>query len=186
MREHVATPSRRRARMLLLSLFAAAAVVALAGYGVGAVREYVVVSASMEPTLHCASAPGCKSLHADRLIASALPYLFSGPARGDVVLVDFGSTRHACAGSVLVKRVVALPGEQIEQVRGRLWVDGRRLREPYLRPRTAAGLDFPERRLGSGHYFVMGDNRAHSCDSREFGAVARDRIAAKVLLTLSG
>lgn len=123
-------------------------------------KEYVVTSASMEPTLHCTHAPGCRSLTASRVLVSAVPYLFGSPARGDVVVIDLGRSEHECAGTIIIKRIVALSNDVVEQRRGRLVV------------RT---------RLGHDQFFVRGDNRSISCDSREFGPIYRSQIVGKVV-----
>ena len=72
-----------------------------------------------------------------------------------------------------LKRVVGLPGERLVFTEGMLLVDGDRLREPYLRGLPPyLGLESSEFSLAAQQYFVMGDNRAHSTDSRHFGPVA--------------
>ena len=89
------------------------------------------------------------------------------PARGDIAVVHHPTE----PGIDLIKRVIALPGETIEIARGQVFIDGERLDEPYvaepwsgtLRPVT----------LRDGDYFVMGDNRRDSTDSRAFGPVSR-------------
>jgi signal peptidase I len=166
-----------------LVLFAAFGIGALvfASFDLKFVRAYVVVSASMEPTLHCAHAPGCRALHGDRIVASSLPYFFSAPDRGDVVILELRRAAHACAESLMAKRVVAVPGDTVAQLGGHLYVNGQRVKEKYLPRAAGSGGDFPVDRLKRGQYFVMGDNRAHSCDSREFGPVLRNWIVAEVL-----
>ena len=85
-------------------------------------------------------------------------------------------------GEVRVKRVVGLPGEVVEFRDGLLFIDGKHLPEPYLGGLPAnVGLEPSSWTLGDGDYFVMGDNRARSSDSREYGpARAEDVIGAVV------
>ena len=107
--------------------------------------------------------------------------------RGDVVL--FGVPRLATlkcgASGRFVQRVVGMPGDVWSEVRGRVFVDGRRLEERYLRAgtrdrRTLALSDIPPRgryaRIPSGTYLLMGDNRASACDSRVWGLLPRAAI----------
>jgi signal peptidase I len=167
----------------LLFIFTTSVIVGLAIYvaTTKAVQQVTVVSASMEPTLHCANGPGCRSLRPDRIVVSKLLFLFGKIARGDVVVVRMDTRRGGCSGAAIIKRVVGLPGETIAQRSGRVFINRHRLREPYLAARSAAGPDFAERRLPAEHYFVMGDNRPRSCDSRRFGPVLRRDIARKML-----
>ena len=97
--------------------------------------------------------------------------------RGDVVILHDpagGRRRH-------LKRVIGLPGERIRQQDGVLLVDGRRLREGYLNGMPSViGLTDRTWEMERGEFFVLGDNRAHSEDSRELGPVGADRIAGVV------
>lgn len=100
------------------------------------------------------------------------------PSREDIVVV-------AQSGRSQVKRVIALPGERVALADGMLWIDGERLIEPYLHGLPAyLGLDESEFEIGSDEYFVMGDNRAHSTDSRDYGPVHRSRISGRVLVRI--
>jgi signal peptidase I len=144
-------------------------------------KEYAVDSPSMEPTLHCANAADCRSLRDDRLLVSDIPYIFHDPSRGDIVIVNLGRRHHTCSSSVIVKRIVGLPRDTIEQTHGILRLNGEVPKEPYLLPSGSRGPNFAERILGSGQYFVMGDNRSNSCDSREFGPIRRSEIIGKVI-----
>jgi signal peptidase I len=76
----------------------------------------------------------------------------------------------------LIKRVIGLPGETIEISAGVVYIDGRPLNEPYARLSTG---DSPSRRLSADEYFIMGDNRANSKDSRLFGPIPRDSIVGR-------
>jgi signal peptidase I len=103
------------------------------------------------------------------------------PQRGDVVVLadpeDHG---------LVVKRVIAMPGDSIHFKNGRVFVNGRKISEPYLLPHTYTFTysQIKEKfiTLGVGQYFVLGDNRPASIDSRSYGAVPRENILGKVVL----
>ena len=97
--------------------------------------------------------------------------------RGDIVVITF----ERCEQSML-KRVVGLPQERIVFTDGSLLVNGERLTEPYLHGLPPyLGLDDSGFMLGKDDYFVMGDNRAHSTDSREYGPVRHSQIEGRVV-----
>lgn len=81
-----------------------------------------------------------------------------------------------------VKRVVGLPGETVSMVDGRLYIDGRLVEDPYGRydPQTQrGGRNFPPQKVKPGHYFMMGDNRDYSSDSRVWGQVDASLLRGK-------
>jgi signal peptidase I len=145
-------------------------------------RRFRVPSSSMEPTLHCARpALGCEAPDSDRL--AVRPYGDDDPERGDIVVFETPpKARDVCgAAGKYVKRVVALPGERWSEKAGVIYVDGVAAGEPYIHPdrrddRTLAGGVIP-----AGQYLLLGDNRAHSCDSRFFGLVPRQDLVGKVV-----
>jgi signal peptidase I len=104
-------------------------------------------------------------------------FVFHGPQRGDIVVLH--DPRQP--GVDLIKRVVALPGETIEIVNGTIFINGYLLEEPYIE--QAWHYTGPPTALGPNEYFVMGDNRDNSKDSRSIGPVTVDRIIGKALVT---
>lgn len=103
-----------------------------------------------------------------------------GPKRGQVVVFHPDAERQQ---DPLIKRVIGLPGETVEVRDGAVWVNGRRLDEPYLNGMvtTCYGHCAPLT-LGPDEYFVLGDNRPNSRDSRAFGAIHLDQIVGRVVL----
>ncbi len=81
----------------------------------------------------------------------------------------------------LIKRVVGLPGDILEGRGGKLWRNGRPAAEPYLPPRTVTS-DFGPVRIRPGHYWMMGDNREDSADSRYFGQVPRSALVGRAFV----
>jgi signal peptidase I len=106
--------------------------------------------------------------------ANRLAYLMREPARGDVVAI-----RMAGPGVVLVKRIVGLPGEQIEIAAGVVLVNGTPLAEPAVAERAPWNLS--PFRLAADEYFVIGDNRRMPIEQHDLGRVARDRIIGRLV-----
>jgi signal peptidase I len=154
------------------------------------VNPYRIPSSSMEPTLHCARpAQSCEARFSDRVLANRFIYHFREPERGDIVVFETPPEAQAkCgAGGTFVKRIIGLPGEkvQLRQVgeHSFVYIDGKRLDEPYIEPDRRDLRPNETYRVPPGHYFVMGDNRAQSCDSREWGSVPRENLIGKVFMT---
>ena len=154
------------------------------------VNPYRIPSSSMEPTLHCAQpASGCEARFSDRVLANRFIYHVRDPSRGEIVVFETpDAARLKCgAGGTFVKRVVGLPGETIE-VRlergdGYVFVNGRKLEEPYIGDGRRSGEEFGPVKVPQDGYFMMGDNRSQSCDSREWGSVPRGNLIGKVFAT---
>ena len=154
------------------------------------VNPYRIPSSSMEPTLHCAApADGCETRFSDRVLANRFIYHFTEPERGDIVVFEtpLAAQQQCGAGGTFVKRLIGLPGERVELRPERglnfVYIDGKKLEEPYIArnrrdQRGAESFTVPE-----GQYFMMGDNRSKSCDSREWGSVPRENLIGKVFAT---
>ena len=133
---------------------------------------------SMEPQLRAGEHVLINTLaYAVRVGDTAAP-LYALPfrpiARGDVIaFVHAGDEGRA----IYVKRVVGVPGDSLAIVHGVVWVNGGRLDEPYVSLRDAAGL--PATTVPRGAFFVLGDNRGESDDSRAFGAVPESAVIGR-------
>jgi signal peptidase I len=150
------------------------------------INPYRIPSSSMEPTLHCARPDsGCEASFSDRVLACRFCYRFWSPKRGDIVVFKtppLAQTRCG-AGGTFVKRLIGLPGEMWEERNGHVYINDKRLKEPYVQAdrrdtRTIARMKIPK-----GQFFMMGDNRSSSCDSREWGTVPRKNLIGKVIAT---
>jgi signal peptidase I len=120
---------------------------------------------SMKPTLH----------EGEYLIISKIVYKLHPPQRGDIIVFHHPQdpTRD------LIKRIVGLPGEEVEIFDGQVHINGEALEEPYV---TSWGGRPSRQKLGQGEYFVLGDNRPNSDDSRSWGGLERDNIVGKAWL----
>jgi signal peptidase I len=144
------------------------------------VNPYRIPSSSMEPTLHCARpGAGCEAHFSDRVLACRICLDFSSPSRGDIVVFKTPPlAEQKCGeGGTFVKRLIGLPGETVSERDGQVYIDGRALKEPYIKsPDTETG----SWKVPKGEYFFMGDNRAQSCDSRQWGSVPRGNLIGTV------
>ena len=148
------------------------------------VNPYRIPSSSMEPTLHCAQpALGCESSFSDRVLANRFIYRFRDPKRGEIIVFKTPpEAKIRCgAGGTFVKRLIGLPGEVVSERDGFVYINGRRLEEPYIKP-TRRDHDPPRTwpRVPANSYFFMGDNRGQSCDSRVWGPVPRGNLIGEV------
>ncbi len=108
----------------------------------------------------------------DRLFINEYAYRFGEIHRGDVVVFYYP---HDLTKSY-IKRVIALPGDRLKIDHGTVWVNGKELAENYVPRKYEDDRSLPETTIPSGNYFVMGDHRSISSDSRDFGPVRRDLI----------
>lgn len=160
-------------------------------------QAFYIPSASMVPQLEVG----------DRVLVSKLSYDVHDPRRGDVVVFDCPPTAGCANGDEdggplrsrvvrgaleavglrqpsteeFVKRVIALPGETVEGRDGAVFVDGRRLVEPYL-PEGQTTVDFDPVAVGEADLWVMGDNRTNSSDSRVFGPIRADTVVGRAFV----
>jgi signal peptidase I len=166
-------PTTTRSRLRLLTGWVVLIIVALlisTGTRAFAVQSYKIPSASMTPTL----------MVGDRIMVDKLAGTIH---RGDIVV--FKSPPAFTGGPpTLVKRVIGLPGETISSVGTTVLINGKPLAEPWL-PRlvgecTETSEHIPTTKITPGHYFMMGDCRGDSDDSRYWGTVPASNIVGKV------
>jgi signal peptidase I len=134
-----------------------------------AVQTVHVLGSSMYPTLH----------DNDLLVASKISYKIHQPQRGDIIVFKPPDE----ASRDFIKRIIALPGERIRIVGGVVYVNDQVLKEPYLPEKWTYNNNWPasgqDQIMPPNMYFVMGDNRNHSSDSRTFGPITLDSILGK-------
>ncbi|MDO8513963.1 MAG: signal peptidase I [bacterium] len=137
---------------------------------------YVVSGASMEPNFH----------DWQYLIVDRLSYDFKEPERGDIIIFDLPGE----SGRALIKRVIGLPGDTVVLSGQKITIineqnlKGITLDEPYLDPANLTGTNAMEVTLEADEYFVLGDNRRVSSDSRIWGTLPRKDIVGRVFLRL--
>lgn len=138
------------------------------------VQPFIVDGSSMEPNFH----------NGQYLLVDKISYRLTTPKRGDVIVF------HPPKAPTLnyIKRIIALPGDTIDIQDGKITVNGAEIDEPYIpaektlvRNSAAANL---KQTLGPTEYFVLGDNRDHSSDSREWGAMPRENIIGRAWVVI--
>jgi signal peptidase I len=162
-------------RLLVLLVVTALLAVGLRAF---VVEPFWIPSESMEPTLH-----GCSGCENDRLLVDRLSYHLHAVHRGDIVVFSRPPGVDA-AEKVLIKRVIGLPGERVSGHEGKVWIGSRPLEESYVNRACHGTGDFSPVSVPSGHYFVMGDNRCDSTDSRVFGTIPRSSIIGRAFLII--
>jgi len=138
-------------------------------------QPFVVEGISMEPSYH----------DKEYLIVNKIVYIVGKPERGDVMIFrppDNPSVTY-------IKRVIGLPGDDVKISQGNVYINGQQLDEKYLPEgrQTLIGNEENltlDKRLSDKEYFVMGDNRSHSTDSREFGVVSKSEIVGKAWIVV--
>ena len=126
-----------------------------------------VEGTSMMPWLH----------DQERIFVNKFVYRFEEIRQGDIVVFRFPLDPNKS----YIKRVVGLPGDEVELIRGRLFIDGRRVDEPYIREEFQDASTYSATKVPAGHYYVLGDHRNTSNDSRTWGTVPREYIVGKAV-----
>ena len=130
------------------------------------VQGFYIPSGSMRTTL----------LEGDRILVNKFIYKFGDPHRGDVIVFKFPSNMK----ETLVKRVIGLPGDTVELTGGAMYVNSKKLKEPYVQVNMQG--EFGPKKVPFDQYFVMGDNRNISDDSRYWGTLPRKDILGKAFV----
>jgi signal peptidase I len=169
----VASKGRTVVEYIVLAVVAVAVALLIQAF---LVKPYRIPSASMEDTL----------LIGDRVLVDRISWRLSQPERGDIVVFH-----PPFDGPVLIKRIIGLPNDEISLRGGFVYINGQRLDEPYVRrvdgrpePSDPFSNGLPwslqePYKVPAGSYFVMGDNRTDSGDSREFGPIKRAQFVGR-------
>jgi signal peptidase I len=191
-----ARSKEKSARNSLVELVMIVAVALGLALGIQAflVKPFRIPSESMVPTLEVGQ----------RVLVDRVSYRFSDPGRGDIVVfkppagADTNScgrqhsTESACSvptaqrsDTNFIKRVVALPGDRLSVREGAVYINGRRQKESFANLDPSCEIcNLPEPiTIPKGHYFMMGDNRGASADSREWGPVPKDWLIGQAFMT---
>jgi signal peptidase I len=131
------------------------------------VRLYSIPSESMTPALQVG----------DHIVVT--PYRFSQPARGDVIVFRAPVNE----GELIIKRIIGLPGDLVDSRLGRVRIGERTVAEPYVAGQATAGA-IPAQIVPADSYFVLGDNRNSSYDSRHWGALPRHLVVGRARMVL--
>jgi len=123
------------------------------------IQPFLVSGASMEPTFQ----------DGNYLLVDQVTYRFREPERGEVIVFRYPKDRSI----FYIKRIVGLPGDTVVVLGGRVYINGLTLEEEYVPYDTGGNVNT---KLKSDEYFVMGDNRSHSFDSRNWGPIIKDDI----------
>ena len=157
------------------------------------VKPFRIPSESMVPTLEVGQ----------RVLVDRVSYKFGEPDRGDIVVFKPPAGQPSTCGvrrsddqpcprgtpersdTNFIKRVVAVPGDRVKIMEGSVYINGQRQREPFARLDPECGTcNLPrEIRIPEDHYYMMGDNRGESADSREWGPVPEEWIIGKAFMT---
>lgn len=133
------------------------------------VRNFRIQGDSMWPTLETGQF----------VLVERVSYRFSEPRRGDIVVFEYPRAPQ----EDFVKRIIGLPGETLEIQNGSVYINGNLLAEPYVRGQQTLAYRPIKVTLGPDEYFVMGDNRAASSDSRTWGPLPRRNIIGRAWLS---
>ncbi len=191
------SPRRRSggaSQLLELILIIVVALALALGIQAVLVKPFRIPSKSMEPTLQVGQ----------RVLVDRVSGRFGEPSRGDVVVFKppAGADDNVCGVSHpneqpcprptdgesemnFIKRVVGEPGDRIKVIEGRVYVNGEQQGEPFIRPDAQCSTcELPQEiTVPPGHFFMMGDNRGQSADSREWGPVPEDSIIGNAFFT---
>ena len=131
------------------------------------VQAFKIPSGSMLPTLQIG----------DHILVNKFLYYFQGIRRGDIIVFKFpqDETRD------FIKRVIGMPGDVVRIDQGVVYVNGRRLQESYVPPDYRDRLSMADMKIGQDYYFVLGDHRSSSNDSRNWGPVHRRSVYGKAV-----
>jgi signal peptidase I len=134
------------------------------------VQQFHIQGSSMEPTLH----------NQEYMLVNKAAYLFQAPARGDVIVFQYPLDPQVD----YVKRIIAIPGDVISVINQSVIVNGVTLRESYVNKDNPFNPypSFRNHIVGPDEYFVMGDNRVDSSDSRKWGLVPRNNIIGQAIV----
>jgi signal peptidase I len=192
----VARTRKQSARGGILELVMIVAVALGLALGIQAllVKPFRIPSESMEPTLDVGQ----------RVLVNRVNLRFGSPDRGDIMVFkppkgaddNVCGARHssetACprptkerSSTNFIKRVVAVGGDRLKVIDGRVYLNGRRQKEPFIRPDSSCGIcNLPhEITIPKGYFFMMGDNRGESADSREWGPIPKKWMIGKAFVT---
>lgn len=170
-REDAPRPRLANARALLRDILATAGfVIAVFTLLQLAIPRSLVLGTSMQPNFY----------EGQRLVISRVNYLFGEPQRGDIIV--FNTPEEGRRSTAVIKRVIGMPGEEVEMIDQQVYINGELLPEPYIRE-PCRPVRCPDRSwtLGPDEYFVLGDNRNDSRDSRTYGAVGAEYIIGEAV-----